>query len=60
MCIQQFIKEGLLDELQIHLVPVLLHGGTRLLENLGDAKFEKTRVIDNSPDVTHLRFKLRY
>lgn len=56
--IQQFIKAGLLDELQIHLVPVLLGGGTLLLENLGDAKLEKIRVID-SPLVTHMKFRVK-
>lgn len=56
--IQQFIQKRLLDELRIHMVPILLKGGTRLLENLGDAKLEKIRVID-SPLVTHLTFRLR-
>jgi dihydrofolate reductase len=56
--IQQFIKAGLLDELQIHVVPVLLGGGVRLLENLGNAKMEKIRVID-SPEVTHLKFRIK-
>jgi dihydrofolate reductase len=56
--IQQFINAGLLDELQIHMVPVLLGGGTRLLENLGDTKLEKIRVID-SPLVTHLKFQIK-
>lgn len=56
--IQQFIKAGLLDELQIHLVPIPLGGGTPLLDNLGDPKLEKIRVID-SPMVTHLKFRLK-
>lgn len=56
--IQQFIRAGLLDELQIHMVPILLGGGTRLLENLGDTKLEKIRVID-SPLVTHLKFQIK-
>ncbi|MBW3569409.1 dihydrofolate reductase family protein [Candidatus Parcubacteria bacterium] len=56
--IQQFIRANLLDELQIHMVPVLLEGGTRLLENLGDTKLEKIRVID-SPLVTHLKFRIK-
>jgi dihydrofolate reductase len=56
--IQQFIKAGLLDELQIHVVPILLGGGTRLLENLGDPDLEKIRVID-SPSVTHIKFRVK-
>lgn len=56
--IQQFIKAGVLDELQIHMVPLILGGGTRLFENLGNIKLEKIRVID-SPMVTHLKFRLK-
>ena len=56
--IQQFIKADLLDELQIHMLPMLLGGGTRLLDNLGDAKPEKIRVID-SPSVTHIKFRFK-
>ena len=54
--IQQFIEAGLLDELHIHLVPVLLKGGTLLLENLGNAKLKKVKVVD-FPLVTHLHFQ---
>jgi dihydrofolate reductase len=56
--IQQFIKAGLLDELQLHIVPVLLGGGTALFANLGGAKLEKIRAID-SPSVTHLKLKIK-
>ncbi len=31
---QQFLRAGLVDEMQLHVVPVLLGGGTRLLDNL--------------------------
>jgi dihydrofolate reductase len=55
--IQQLIEDGLLDELQIHLVPVLLGGGVRLFENVAPRELERTRVID-SPGVTHMRFRL--
>ncbi|MGH2779988.1 MAG: dihydrofolate reductase family protein [Gaiellaceae bacterium] len=52
---QQYLKAGLLDELQIHLVPLLLGGGVRLFDHLGTelAELEGTRVIQ-SPVVTHL------
>jgi dihydrofolate reductase len=56
---QQYLRAGLLDEIQIHLVPVLLGGGVRLFDNLGteQAKLEVTRVIA-SPAVTHLKYRV--
>ena len=57
--VQQQLAAGLLDELQMHLVPVLLGGGVRLLDNVGDGRpeLECTRVIE-SPAVTHLRYRV--
>jgi len=56
--IQQFINAGLLDELEIDLVPVFLGGGVPLLANIGsDIRFEKTRTVD-SPAVTHLWYRI--
>ena len=53
---QQLLRAGVLDELQIHLVPVLLGDGVRLFG--GDtARLECTRVIE-SPGVTHLRYRI--
>lgn len=56
---QQCIKAGLLDELQIDLVPVLLGGGVRLFDHLGAApiELESTGVIA-APGVTHLKFRI--
>jgi dihydrofolate reductase len=56
---QQYLGAGLLDEMQIHLAPVLLGGGVRLLDNVdaGKVDFELTRVIE-SPAVTHLRYRV--
>jgi len=54
--VQQYLKAGLLDEIQIHLAPVLLGDGASLFNRLGiDAVgLETTRVIA-SPSVTHLK-----
>jgi dihydrofolate reductase len=56
--IQQFIKAGLLDELQIHLVPVLLGAGRPLFDLSSGRQIElqPAKVID-SPNVTHLRYR---
>jgi dihydrofolate reductase len=56
---QQYLKAGLLDEIQIHLVPILLGQGRRLFDQPGteQIELESTRVIE-SPDVTHLRFSV--
>ena len=55
--IQQFMAAGLLDEIQIHLVPVLLGRGIRLFDHPGSLELETTRVID-SPGVTHLKYRV--
>jgi dihydrofolate reductase len=54
--VQQYLEAGLLDELQIHLAPVLLGEGVRLFDRLAPAELEATRVIA-SPAVTHLTFR---
>jgi dihydrofolate reductase len=55
---QQFLEAGLLDELQIHLVPVLIGGGLRLFDVLPKSvKLEKTRTLESS-GVTHLRYRI--
>jgi dihydrofolate reductase len=57
--VQQYLTSGLLDELQIHLVPVLLGDGVRLFDNLGtgQVELECTRAIE-SPTVTHVRYRV--
>jgi dihydrofolate reductase len=54
--VQQSLRAGLLDELEIHLVPVLLGGGVRLLDELEPTELELERVVA-SPTVTHLRYR---
>jgi dihydrofolate reductase len=56
---QQCIRAGLLDEIHVDLVPVLLGGGVRFFEHLGNEPIglESTRVIE-APGVTHLTFRV--
>ena len=57
--IQQALRAGLLDELTLNVVPILLGGGARLLDDLGGANIalECTRVI-HAPGVTHLTYRV--
>lgn len=52
--VRQALQEGLLDELIVHLVPVLLGGGVRLPDGV-EADLRCTRVVD-APGVTHLAY----
>jgi len=56
---QSCLRAGVLDELEIHLIPVLLGEGRRLFEHLGadHVELELTRVV-NAPGVTHLRYRV--
>ena len=54
---QQYLRAGLLDELQIHVAPRLLGGGTRLFEDVS-APVELTRVVESPAGVSHLRYRV--
>jgi dihydrofolate reductase len=53
---QSLLREGLLDELEIQLIPVVLGEGRRLF-GAGHIELELTRVLD-APGVTHLRYRV--
>jgi dihydrofolate reductase len=57
--IQGFLDAGLLDEIQVHLVPVLLGGGRRLFGESPQqpVELDPVRVV-GSPTVTHLRYRV--
>jgi dihydrofolate reductase len=56
---QQALAAGLVDEIELSLVPILLGDGERLLENLGDAdlKLEQLSAVE-APGVTHLTYRV--
>jgi dihydrofolate reductase len=57
--VQQYLAAGLLDELEIHVVPLLLGGGERLLDNLDpfQVRLEPLRTLAG-PGVTHLEYRV--
>jgi dihydrofolate reductase len=58
--VAQYLQAGLLDELNLHVIPLLLGSGVRLFDGLDPTALEltKTRSID-TPRATHLRFSVR-
>jgi dihydrofolate reductase len=56
---QQYLAAGLLDDLELHVVPVVLGDGARLFDNLGDAEveLEQIRAVE-APGVTHLKYRV--
>ena len=55
---QRALVAGVLDELQIHQIPVLLGGGRRLFDVLPSrVELEIVRVID-TPEATHIRYRI--
>ena len=55
--VQQALRAGLVDELRLHLAPVLLGSGTRLFKGLVDVELGRTEVV-GSPAVTHLTYRV--
>jgi dihydrofolate reductase len=57
---QLALAAGVLDELEIHQIPVLLGQGRRLFDHLGPdhIELELARIVD-APGVTHLRYRVR-
>ena len=56
--VNQYLAAGLVDELELHVVPILLGGGERLFAGVGpDLKLEALRTVD-APGVTHLKYRV--
>jgi dihydrofolate reductase len=55
--VQQYLAAGMLDELYLHIAPIVLGAGERLLEDVGDPTLEPVEVIA-SPAVTHVKYRV--
>ena len=57
--VNQYLAAGAIDELELHVVPMLLGAGARLFEGIGDARpqFELARTVA-APDVTHVKYRV--
>jgi dihydrofolate reductase len=56
--INQYLAAGMVDELELHVVPIILGGGARLFDGVGPGvKVALDRVVD-APGVTHLKYRV--
>ena len=55
--VQQYLAAGLVDEFELHVAPILLGDGERLLQNVGDLRVEQVRAIE-APGVTHIKYRV--
>jgi dihydrofolate reductase len=58
--IRQYLRAGHVEEMQLHVVPILLGGGERLLDGVAEAglELEQTAAIE-APGVTHLSYSVK-
>jgi dihydrofolate reductase len=58
---QLALAAGLLDELELQLIPVLLGQGRRMFENLGPEQIElqRTRILEGEDGVTHMHYRVQ-
>jgi dihydrofolate reductase len=55
--VRQYLAAGSLDELYLHIVPVILAAGERRLEDIGDPVLEPVKMVA-SPAVTHIKYRI--
>jgi dihydrofolate reductase len=55
--VRQYLSAGLIDELRLHIAPILLGAGERLLDGVKDVSFEPTEVSGTGL-VTHIRYRI--
>ncbi|NJP31088.1 dihydrofolate reductase family protein [Micromonospora thermarum] len=55
--VRQYLAAGLVDTLQLHVVPIMLGAGERLFDGLADLRLKQTRVVPG-PTVTHVTYRV--
>ncbi|MGZ3337337.1 MAG: dihydrofolate reductase family protein, partial [Isosphaeraceae bacterium] len=55
--VRQTLRAGQLDELYLHIVPIVLGAGERLLDGVGALQFTPMTVVA-SPGVTHIKYRV--
>jgi dihydrofolate reductase len=56
--INQYLAAGLVDELELHVAPILLGGGARLFDGVGpNVRLEMLRTVE-APGVAHLKYRV--
>ena len=54
--VSQLLREGLLDELSVHIAPVLLGCGARLLDDVPAGRLERLETFSSDTGVTYIRY----
>ncbi len=56
---QLALAAGLLDELELHLIPVLLGQGRRLFDNLPEhIELQRIRILEGEDGVAHMHYRV--
>jgi dihydrofolate reductase len=55
--IRQYLAAGLVEEILLHVVPVVLGAGERLFEEVGELNLEQLRAVE-APGVAHLEYRV--
>ena len=58
---QRALAAGLLDELELHIIPVLIGQGRRLFDHLAPdhIELERTRILEGEDGVTHMHYRVQ-
>jgi dihydrofolate reductase len=54
--VSQYLRAGLLDELTVHIAPVFLGSGARLLDDVPAGRLERLETFGSDTGVTHIRY----